>query len=94
MYYPSVLDAAAVVRTHSQGALLAKMDLQNAYRILLVHADDHPLLAISWGQATYLSTALPFGLCSALKVFLAFTYVCSGLGHAEEGCIQTASLPG
>jgi len=62
MHYSSVLDAAAMVRSLGPGALLAKMDLQNAYRILPVHADDHPLLAIRWKDATYLDTALPFGL--------------------------------
>ena len=72
MHYPSVLDAAAMVRTLGPGTLLAKMDLRNAYRILPVHADDHPLLAIRWGQATYVDTALPFGLRSAPKVFSAF----------------------
>jgi len=72
MHYSSVLDAAAMVRSLGPGALLAKMDLQNAYRILPVHADDHPLLAIRWKDATYLDTALPFGLRSAPKIFSAF----------------------
>ena len=50
------------------------MDLHHAYRILPVHADDHPLLAIKWEQSTYMyiNTALPFGLQSAPKIFSAF----------------------
>ena len=62
MHYASVLDAAAMVRSLGPGTLMAKVDLQNAYRILPVHADDQPLLAIRWRQATYLDTAVPFGL--------------------------------
>ena len=37
-----------------------------------MHADDHPLLAIRWGQDVYVDTALPFGLRSAPKIFSAF----------------------
>ena len=51
---------------------MAKMDLHQAYRNLPVHADDHPLLAIRWGQSTYIDTALPFGLRSAPKIFSVF----------------------
>ena len=57
MHYASVFDAADLVLQLGRGALLAKMDLHHAYRVLPVHADDHPL---------------PFGLWSAPKIFLAF----------------------
>ena len=46
-----------------------KLDLQNAYRMVPVHPDDHPLLGIRWGQEVYIDTALPFGLRSAPKIF-------------------------
>ena len=72
MHYASVLDAAAVVRQLGPGTLLAKIDLHHAYRILPIHADDHPLLGIQWGADTFVDTALPFGLRSAPKIFSAF----------------------
>ena len=72
MRYASVLDAAAMIRHLGAGTLMAKVDLQNAYRVLPVHANDHPLLAIRWGQDIYVDTALPFGLRSAPKIFSAF----------------------
>ena len=72
MHYASVLDAAELIRRLGPGTMMAKVDLQNAYRVLPVHADDHPLLAIRWGPAIYLDTALPFGLRSAPKIFSAF----------------------
>ena len=37
-----------------------------------VHADDHRLLGIRWLNKVFVDTALPFGLCSAPKLFLAF----------------------
>ena len=72
MWYASVLDAAAMIRRLGRGALMANMDLKNAYRVLPVHPDDHPLLAVEWKGATYVDTALPFGLRSAPKIFSAF----------------------
>ena len=71
MHYASVLQAASIVRRLGPGTLLAKIDLLNAYRIVPVHPDDHPLLAVRWGSDTYLDTALPFGLRSAPKIFSA-----------------------
>ena len=48
------------------------MDFKNAYGIFPVHADDHPLLAIWWGQDVFPDTPLPFGLWSTPKIFPAF----------------------
>ena len=71
MHYTSILEAAVVVRQLGRGTLLAKMDLRQAYRVVPVHADDHPLLGIQWYSDTYIDTALPFGLRSAPKIFSA-----------------------
>ena len=71
MHYASVLDAAAIITELGPGSQLAKMDLHQAYRNVPVHADDHPLLAIKWGNETYVDTALPFGLRSAPNIFAA-----------------------
>ena len=64
--------AAAQIRHLGPGTLMAKVNLKNIYRALPVHADDHPLLAIRWGQDVYLGMALPFGLRSAPEIFFAF----------------------
>ena len=72
MRYASVSDAAAIIRHLGRGTLMAKMDLQNAYRVIPIHLDDHPLLAIKWENATYIDTGLPFGPHSAPKIFSAF----------------------
>ena len=50
MHYASVFNAADLVLQLGQGALLAKMDLHHAYRVLPVHVGDHPLLGIEWEQ--------------------------------------------
>lgn len=72
MHYASVLDATAMVIQLGPGSMLEKIDLHHAYRILPVHADDHPMLGIQWGADTYVDTALQFGLRLAPKIFSAF----------------------
>ena len=67
-----MLDAATIVRCLGRGTVLAKIDLLHTYRVIPVHPDDHPLLAIKWDQDIFIDTTLPFGLCSAPKIFSAF----------------------
>ena len=85
--YPKVDNAVALIRSAGRGALMAKLDLKAAYRHVPVHPDDQSLLAIRWGGATYIDTALPFGLCSAPKLFiamadgLAWCMMCEGVSY-------------
>jgi len=71
MHYASIQDADALVRKLGKGSLLAKLDLHQAYRVVPVHADNHPLLGIRWGSSTFIDSVLPFGLRSAPKIFSA-----------------------
>ena len=52
--YTSVDDAAVEVLQLGKGALLAKLDIQHAYRIVPVHPDDRHLLGMS-GRSKYFS---------------------------------------
>ena len=67
--YMTVDDAVRAIVTIGQGAMLAKVDIKNAYRIVPVHPDDRPLLGMMWKEALYVDSALPFGLRSAPKIF-------------------------
>ena len=67
--YPSVQDGAKMALQLGRGVLMAKIDLQNAYRIVPVHPDDIGLLGVQ-GQVL-VDTALPFSLRSAPKIFTA-----------------------
>ena len=69
--YTRIDDAARRIVQLGPGTLLAKLDLQSAYRIVPVHADDRPLLGVRWGNDVFLDAALPFGLRSAPKIFSA-----------------------
>ncbi len=67
--YASIDDAAKIVTQCGEGALMAKLDLKSAYRMVPVHPADQALLGIRWEGKTFIDHALPFGLRSAPKIF-------------------------
>ena len=60
--YITVDQIAAVAASLGKGALLAKMDIESAYRIVPVHPEDRALLGVRWKGAVYVDAMLPFGL--------------------------------
>ena len=85
---PSVYDGPRIARLLGRGALLAKLDLKNAYRNVPIHPDDCMLLGVQWKEQVYVDSALPFGLRSAPKIF---TALADGLSWAfqKEGIVHT-----
>ena len=69
--YVTVDDIAAAAAALGRGALIAKLDVESAYRIVPVHPDDRPLLGVKWRDGVYIDAMLPFGLRSAPKIFTA-----------------------
>ena len=51
------------------GAKLAKIDIKSAYRLIPVHPADRCYLGMDWKGRIYIDGMLPFGLCSAPKIF-------------------------
>ena len=69
--YSSVDDAALLLHHLGSQALLAKIDIQDAYRLIPVHPEDRQFLGIRWQEGTYVDCQLPFGLASAPAIFCA-----------------------
>ena len=69
--YIRVDDVAQQVITLGRGAMIAKTDIEAAYRLLPIHNDDKHLLGMLWEGRVYIDTALPFGLRSAPLIFTA-----------------------
>ena len=67
--YISVDDIATAAARLGQGALLAKVDIESAYRLIPVHPQDRPLLAVKWDGKFFVDLMLPFGLRSSAKIF-------------------------
>ena len=89
------------LRVWGKGALLAKFDVENAYRNVPVHPDDRAKLGMKWRKQLYVDLMLPFGLRSAPFIFdsiaevvewiLTTNYSITDLLHyLDEGGIQNA----
>ena len=69
MTYLKLEEVVHAIGRKGKGALLAKMDLESAYRIIPVHPSDRRLIGMEWKGKVYFDLALPFGLRSAPKFF-------------------------
>ena len=69
LQYIMMDDIIKMVSKFGPGALLAKFDIESAYRNIAIHPSDRHLLGLKWRNAYYIDLALPFGLRSAPAVF-------------------------
>ena len=69
--YTSVDAVADKVLALGRGAMLAKMDIKQAYRMVPIHPQDRHLLGMRWEGKVYVDKTLPFGLRSAPIIFSA-----------------------
>ena len=69
--YMSVDDVISGIMMYGRGTLMAKFDIESAYRIVPVHSDDLFLLGMQWRGSFFVDLALPFGLHSAPFIFTA-----------------------
>ena len=82
--YASFDQAVSLVKKHGVGTLMAKLDLANAFKHILVQPEDWPLLCSSWDMVQadgsvlrqyYVDLFLPFGLRSSPAIFNHYTDV-------------------
>ena len=72
LHYATIDDAVASLLKLGVGALMAKVDLRSAFRMIPVRQEDWELLGIHWQNQYYVDTCLPFGLRSAPYLFNQF----------------------
>ena len=65
-------DAIYLVKKAGKGALMAKLDIKHAFRIVPVHPDDWDLLGTCWQGQLYVELRLPFGCRSSVFIFNTF----------------------
>ena len=51
LQYTSIDDLVALVMSEGKGSYLVKADIQEAYRMVPVHPEDHNLLGVEWNGA-------------------------------------------
>ena len=67
--YMKVDDIIDGIMSLGRGTLLAKFDVESAYRIIPIHPNDRYLLGMQWQGNYFVDMALPFGLHSAPYIF-------------------------
>lgn len=67
--YLSVETVAHTVSLLGTGAMMVKIDIEAAYRLLPVHPQHRLLLGIEWNGEVFCDAMQPFGLRSAHKIF-------------------------
>ena len=67
--YIHVDDAVRIIWRIGVGALLTKLDIRNAFRLIPVRPEDWSLLGIHWNAKFYFEKVLPFGLRSSPYIF-------------------------
>ena len=67
--YISIDDAIQKTVDLGLNALLAKIDIKSAFRLIPVHPADRHWLAMEWNGMLFIDTCFPFGLGSAPKLF-------------------------
>ena len=70
-HQPARSHLASLVVSVGRGCFLAKADVKETYRMVPVHPEDQHLLGAQWDGSVYIDKVLPFGLCSAPKIFSA-----------------------
>ena len=69
LHYITVDQVIRMVSQFGKGALMAKFDVEVAYRNIAVHPSHHYLLGMKWHGQFYVDLALPFGLRSVPYIF-------------------------
>ena len=86
LHYVTIDDAVQQIFTLGKGCLLAKIDIQSAFRLLPVHPADRHLLLMKWNDKVYVDTCLPFGLRAAPKLFNILADLLEWITRAEGVC--------
>ena len=81
--YSSIEDASLAMHALGPGAQLVKIDIRDAYRIIPVHPEERPFLALSWQDRVYVDCQLQFGLASAPAIFSAVAEALEWILHRK-----------
>lgn len=85
--YTSIDEVVASIVNYGRGAMLAKMDIKQAYRNIPVHPNDRIYLGMQWNGSVYVDAVLPFGLRSAPLLFSAVADALLWMMHRNGGTI-------
>ena len=67
--YARIDDAIKLIKLGGRGCLLAKTDIQNAFRIIPIRPADYNLLGMCWRGKYYYDRCMPMGCSSSVQTF-------------------------
>ena len=70
--YETLDDIVALVKTNGPGSLIAKADIESAFRIIPIHPDDYHLLGFTWEDKFFYDKCLPMGCSTSCTIFESF----------------------
>ena len=73
--YIGLTAAIKKILSLGEGCLLAKFDIQRAYRLIPIKENERRLLVVNWKGHYYVDLALPFGARSAPQTFTRFSNI-------------------
>lgn len=95
--YDTLDRVVELVQTFGQGALMAKVDIQEAFRIVPIHPSDRHLLGFKFDGCVYVDKCLPMGCRSSCQIFETLStalqsaaiihFDCSGITHILDDFI-------
>ena len=71
--YETLDDIVALVKTNGPGSLIAKADIESAFRIIPIHPDDYHLLGFTWEDKFFYDKCLPMGCSTSCTIFESFS---------------------
>ena len=60
-------------KTFGCGALIAKTDIEDAFRVIIIHPLDYNHLGFQWRNKFFYDCVLPMGASSSCKIFNKFS---------------------
>ena len=71
--YQNIETVIELVQFYGRNCLMAKTDIEDAFRNLIIHPEDHHLLGLQWEGKFYYDTCLPMGCSSSCQLFEKFS---------------------
>ena len=71
--YQNIESVISLVQEHGRHCLMAKADIEDAFRLMCIHPSDYHLLGLYWAGQFYYDRPLPFGCASSCQLFERFS---------------------
>ncbi len=82
--YDTVDTDIQLIQRAGHGTILAKTDIEHAYKLIPAHPDDIPALGIRWFQHWLWDATLPMGSRSGCTIFETFSEALQHLAEWQE----------